>query len=543
MPSSSRPYQSKVLRFVLKQWQQGLERQDKAWRQLQSTAVWGAQVAIFPIYAIMRSVERARFTFSSGNATQTDQATEPSTAAKGAEPSIAAKGNVTDINHSLTAILSHTQQLLDPQQTAQLIVAPPSNIIHATQSFLSNALAAIEQRLPIRLQRWRGSQAITKRQRGHLTSHKKPGRGGLTTVQPGNIGHSHSADLLQNGTTLASSLKTRRLVLVNPSNETFDIFTPKQQADLKHYINCVMNAYRQSRTIARRQTKKLSVKTILTLGEALLKSLPGKLGNAWPQITPAPQKGSLTRIDHSLSTILSHTQELLAPQQSAQLTIAPTGNITQKNQRDSLTKKAHSTEIDRSSTSDLLQNGTTLASSLQTRKLVLVNPSNETFDIFTPEQQADLKHYINCIMNAYRQSRTIARRQTKQLSVKTVLAISTVFLKSLPGEFNKAWKQIAPGPQQEITLPPIPRDNDPKPLTRVFYPHTVGTVKARRSPNHVKRRTHRLTSKSPDAFEANVNDASYLEHPLESILRWIDRVLTWCEHRWQQWVEGRTNLR
>ena len=45
----------------------------------------------------------------------------------------------------------------------------------------------------------------------------------------------------------------------------------------------------------------------------------------------------------------------------------------------------------------------------------------------------------------------------------------------------------------------------------------------------------RLSSQEPHAFEANVKDVNYLEHPLERILRWIDRVLTWCEHRWQQW--------
>lgn len=372
MPSSSRPYQSKVLRFVLRQWQQGLERQDKAWRQLQSTAVWGAQVAIFPIYAIMRSVKRASFTLSGGKATALNPPIEPI---------IAAKGNVTDLNHSLTAILSHTQQLLSPEQAGQLITAPKNNIFRKTQSLLSNTINQIEQRLPTSLQVFKRSGTILKTQRGHLTAHQQARRGNLSpTAASNSMGHRESSDLLQNGTTLASSLKTQ--------------------------------------------------------------------------------------------------------------------------------------------------------------KLVLVNPSNETFDIFTAEQQTDLKHYINCVMTAYRQSRTITRRQTKQLSVKTVLAIGAVFLKSLPGEFSKAWLQIAPGPQQTPILPTF-TSHGPQPRTRVFYPHT-NAVKARRLP--ARGSTRQLASHAPDAFEASINDSSYLEHPLEKILRLIDRVLTWCEHRWQQWIEGRANM-
>ncbi|MEO1447555.1 MAG: hypothetical protein AAFV46_15230, partial [Cyanobacteria bacterium J06635_11] len=122
MPSSSRPYQSKLLKFVLQQWQQGVKRQDRAWRQLQSAGVWGAQVAIFPIYAVMRAVKRASFALGSGS-------THPP-----AEPITVAKGSVTDLDHSLTAILSHTQQLLSSEQTAQLAVTSKSGIIRKVQS-------------------------------------------------------------------------------------------------------------------------------------------------------------------------------------------------------------------------------------------------------------------------------------------------------------------------------------------------------------------------------------------------------------------------
>ncbi|ESA36057.1 hypothetical protein N836_08740 [Leptolyngbya sp. Heron Island J] len=383
MPSSSRPYKSKLLRFVLQQWQQGLERQDRAWRQLQSTTVWGAQVAVFPIYAIMRSLERARFVLGQ-SPTKSDQPTEPMTPAQ---------GNVTDLEHSLTAILTHTQQLLSSEQRGQLAIAPKSSITRTAKHLLVTVVDRIRQQFPKRFQPARETAALAKSRysSGQLTPNKRPQqkRGHLTT--------SGSADIHQ--------------------------------------------------------------------------------GAQW----------------------------------------------------------------------GLAQNGTTLASSLKTRNLVVVNLKNEVFDILTPEQQQDLQHYIIRVMHAYQQSRTIVPRQPKQLSVKTILAIGGVFIAALPMELKKAWLQVAPGPE----LPDLPAPtSSPQPQSRIFYPQssTPSTVKMRArhlqgdTVNGMDQVQQRLSSNSPDAFEANVNDVSYLEHPLEKILRWIDRVLTWCEHRWQQWLEHRANM-
>ncbi|MBE9069777.1 hypothetical protein IQ260_24345 [Leptolyngbya cf. ectocarpi LEGE 11479] len=517
MPPSSRPYQSKLLRFALQQWQQGLERQNQAWRQLQSTAAWGAQVAVFPIYAIMRAVKRASFVLSGHSDHSSEQSEQPS----GSIP----QENVTDSDHTLTAILTHTQQLLASEKISQLAVTPKGELVKTAQSFLS-----------------RTSGALTARTAG--------------------IRRKMAAELLQNGTTLASSIKTRNLVLVNPNNEVFDIFTPEHQANLKHYIDRVMYAYQQSRTIIPRSTRRLSVQTAIKISA-----------------------GS----DSSLTAVLTHTQQLLSSDQKAQLNIAPTGSLARKvksllantiqrirqqlpgslqsARRNSIIQaQRQSGDLVSSSTrkqsgglkapagrraaSDLLPHGTTLASSIATRQLVLVNEHNKVFDIFTPEQQAELKHYITAVMLAYQQSRSIVPRQTKRLSIKTVLAIGAVFIAALPMEFKKAWAQITPGPTLGSQAPSLPHITNNKiaaqPSSRIFHPTSSapGTVRTRaqrlssHGNNHARRR---LTSKSPNAFEANVNDVSYLEHPLERVLRWIDRILTWCENRWQQWLEHRTN--
>ena len=381
MPSSSRPYKSKVLKFVLQQWQQGLDRQDRAWRQLKSTSVWGAQVAIFPIYAIMRSVERASLILNGGSS----KPNQPS------QPAAAAKTKVTDIDHSFTAILTHTQQLLASEHPTQLDVRSESGLMQWAQSLLTNAIKGIQQQLPAHSHAPSRSRAITQTQR-------------------------QSADL-------ASTHKAH------------------------------------------------------------------------------PKAGGLT---------------------------------------------AHSRGLRRRAASGLLQNGTTLASSVAHQKLVLVNTKNEVFDILTPEEQADLKHYILRIMDAYQQSHTLIPRQPKRLSAKTILAIGAVFIAALPTEFKKSWSKIAPGPQLP-NLPPLPT-NSPEPKFHVFYPSlsTANTVKTRAhrlsSKTSKPHSTHQLYGDNAYAFEADVNDIHYLEHPLERVLRWIDRVLTWCEHRWKQWLGGRANM-
>lgn len=372
MPSSSRPYQSKLLRFVLQQWQQGWERQDRAFRQLQTTATWSAQAAVLPLYAIMRAVKRASFTLGSGSKAPAPEITPAHT-------------NVTDIDHSLTAILTHTHQLLSPQQTEQLgFPKETSPLLHKAQRVLAQLLGKV--RPPAK----------------RATAHGGP----LSPVKKGS-----SKIVSQSG------------------------------------------------------------------------------GRPQPLATRASE----------LST----------------------------------NKK----------TAALVQQGTTLASSLKTRQLVLVNLKNEVFDIFTPAQQKDLQHYIERVMYAYGQTRTIVVRKTKQFSAKTIFTIGGVFIGALSFEFRKAWEQLAPG-AQEPNLPVI--SDTSKPQARVFYPQTVAqkTVRTRAKRLQTKsteRKKHkRISSKAPHAFEANVNDVSYLEHPLERILRLLDRVLSWCEHRLQKWMEHRT---
>ena len=361
MPSSSRPYQSKILRFVLQQWQQGLERQDRAWRQLQSTATWGAQAVMFPLYAILRAVERANLALGSSSSHS-----DPETIT-------ATEDNTTDIDRSIATILTHTQQQLSPEQKEQLRIPPQSELIQHKRGWLSNVL---------------------------------------------------------------------------------ERFWPQQPAT-----------------------------------------------HPPPDEVPAITKTA----SHSNQLTTSQTGKL-ATSQTNKLTTSQAGSISP------------------TTSSGLLQTGHTLASMIENRHLVVVNSENEVSDIFTLEQQRELKTYIFRVITAYWQSRAGATRIPRRISAKTILSIGTASLNALPTELRKAWSELPSRPQQ-ANLPPI--GASPVPRSRIFPPKALSDA-APSSPENM----HRLSNRAPDVVHANVQDSRYLEHPLEKILRWIDRILTWCERLW-----------
>ena len=58
---------------------------------------------------------------------------------------LAIEGHTTTSEHSLTAILAHTQQLLSSEQTGQLAIAPKRSLIRQTKHRLSIVFKQIRQ--------------------------------------------------------------------------------------------------------------------------------------------------------------------------------------------------------------------------------------------------------------------------------------------------------------------------------------------------------------------------------------------------------------
>lgn len=529
MPSSSRPYQSKILRFVLNQVQKGFERQQRAWQQIQSTAVWGAQVAVFPFYAMMHSIERSSIAINSDTDGHTTRA----------------MSQASEVDNAISTILIHAQELLSPEQVAQVSIgqpqsiipptplsqniSPPKRFLYQAQLFLSRLLTPTSSN--------KSTENISNQsdlENVDTTSLvKSPNNKPAIGYKSSQIQIGFTGILTHPEGTLASSIENRHLVVVGPNNKVFDILTLEQQTTLKAYIFKVMTAYWQSHSATgHRNSKQLSnqiehhffnssyqpITTILKHTESLLSSRQtSRLSPGTPSSLVYQPKGILSRFLERLPI----QKQLSTNLKNAIAAIPGVGHL--------ISSSPSRTAVDQRVSDALSKRGYTLASMLYTRHLIVVDKNNQIFDIFTTDQQAHLKRYIFRVMTAYwKVHSTTSSRQVTRLSPKTLLTISTVFFKALPIEIKKAWNQISIGPKKP-ELPPLTQDLKPQPQSRVLLPYSQ-TINLRRS------KVQRLSSTSPDAYEAKINDISYLEHPLERILRWIDRILTWLERLWHQWI-------
>ncbi|MEO0349274.1 MAG: hypothetical protein AAF282_04405 [Cyanobacteria bacterium P01_A01_bin.15] len=226
MPSSSRPYQSKLLQTLLQRLQNGLGRQRRAWRQVQSTAVWAAQLALLPVYKLLQqTVERSSF---GGSAHQPAQLDSTEDRAKVSQP--------------ILQILAYTQTLLP---TAQVIRLWPPVQLSPTKN---NGLKQ-------RIQQFFTQGFWPRANLPTAPSHSLPAHTG-SDLAPAPKANSSTTDPI-NGlvirrslhqTVLASSLAQKNIVLVTAKQQVIDVFSPKQQQQLNDYISQVMTAYWQFRT-------------------------------------------------------------------------------------------------------------------------------------------------------------------------------------------------------------------------------------------------------------------------------------------------------
>jgi hypothetical protein len=225
MPSSSRPYQSKILQFVLRQIQQGIDRHQRAVRQVQVAAVWGLQIAMSPIYAVMRAMRLAGTQLGQGASGGRLPLLgwfrkEPS----GDEPApvvdpVAVDATLeawldtlsdqsrSDVAMPIFQTLASVQTWLLPEQRAQLVLSQPG---------------AVAQRADDRAVL--GGLSI----RGWLQRRAQPDLEGL--------GITHIQGL-------ATDLTTRALLLVGPNNEVWDILTTEQQIRLHQQIFALVDAF------------------------------------------------------------------------------------------------------------------------------------------------------------------------------------------------------------------------------------------------------------------------------------------------------------
>ncbi|NEP17890.1 MAG: hypothetical protein F6J97_13460 [Leptolyngbya sp. SIO4C1] len=205
--SSSRPYESKVLTFILRQFQQGLERHRRAVRQAKHTATWSFKLALSPVYAVLRATRLAGRQFGSAR-------------------------KAWQLNQSKAGTAAAERPALSRRPAAPPAVTfPIESVIASVQSWLS-----LEPRAAGRLAESSDGASSQSAM-------------AMVTASPGSI------------QAVASDLERRTLILIGAENAPLDLLTAEQQLRLQQQIFALVEAYWQYRT----QTLGLGARIITSL--------------------------------------------------------------------------------------------------------------------------------------------------------------------------------------------------------------------------------------------------------------------------------------
>ncbi|MEO1593370.1 MAG: hypothetical protein AAFU71_19060 [Cyanobacteria bacterium J06632_22] len=187
MPSSSRPYQSRLLRLVLSQFQQGMERQRQLWQHAKSALLRGAQATLYPIYVLMRTVRATGQQIGSApqNLLHRFRRPQPATST--------AAGQSTTAPPSLTSA---------PVQ--------PSNLLPPDQYIIQALTTARQWQLPVP-------------------------SGALEAALPRWLRHRPKPSPKVRG--IAMDIQSRSLQLIDEYNCPLNILTDAQSKDLQHIIS------------------------------------------------------------------------------------------------------------------------------------------------------------------------------------------------------------------------------------------------------------------------------------------------------------------
>ncbi|MEM9163874.1 MAG: hypothetical protein AAGC54_12500 [Cyanobacteria bacterium P01_F01_bin.4] len=326
--SSSRPYESKVLRFFLSQFQQGLERHRRAMRQAQNTAAWGLQVALSPIQRAAKMAGRQMGAAGVQNlpllgwfrqrneptGTELTRSQEPSHAqtlnpSKGKKFSVSVliKASVNFLAPLFSRVSSAKRgDREEPQSIAPLTDPPrsPSNRGMFTPATATAVLEPPIAELLEAIQHWLLPEQLTTL--SHLRSNlplqlPTTTATGLQTegavTQISNSLGLKSAIALQG---ITSDLTTRSLLLIGLDNTRLDLLSQPQQALLKHQISVLMDAYWQYCT------------RVPSLRERIAARLPARWQQASLGEQPAPAVKWQTHVQQILTDPLLKQPNLSA---------------------------------------------------------------------------------------------------------------------------------------------------------------------------------------------------------------------------------------
>ncbi|MEM8805305.1 MAG: hypothetical protein AAGF01_04670 [Cyanobacteria bacterium P01_G01_bin.38] len=303
--SSSRPYESKVLRFFLSQLQQGLERHRRAMRQAQNTAAWGLQVALSPIQNLAKMAERQIGTagthdlpllgwFRKNNETPGTALTpspepSPSTELNPSQPkkfSVSGlikasvnflaplfKGDRREPQSELQSaelLTAHPKPLLDPKAPLKRGMFTPATSIALLEPPIAELLEAIQHWLLPEQQAQLGHRPTDLPLRLPTATAAKLPAGGLVSQTSTSL-DAKTTTALQG---ISSDLNSRELMLIGLDNTRLDLLSQPQQALLKHQISILMDAYWQYRTRVSSLRERIAARLPARWQQALLGEQP-----------------------------------------------------------------------------------------------------------------------------------------------------------------------------------------------------------------------------------------------------------------------------
>lgn len=412
----SGPYQSKVLRFVVRQTQRWIDQSSVALRSLKLTLSWSAQILLYPIYAAFQTMRLA--------GAKVQQGLELGSAGRiPTQPDVPEPPASPPAQPGMITADTPLEQVLRKLQALELPVSLP--IV-----------------LPI----------STSTRSGLLPTDSTVGSGGthppsLSAGSTASLAHPDGSQMPAGDRSLvavrgiATSLETRSLVLVTCENQILDILNPDQQAHLQQRIVWELAQYGRDRRIEQSTQRFLARLPIPAAAEWFLASKrTAQRCLNWIRPRPTPAIAGLNAdlpIQQALLTVqefsFSQPIPVLLPASAIPGTTAAT-----------VPRLPSSGELIRTEP-NLMPSGAVavppvaeatvfiqgLATVLETRSLVLVTSQNQLLNILTAEQQAQIQQKI--IWEVAHYGRYLQIRQTT----------------------HRALSRVHPSPDDSLVLPPV----------------------------------------------------------------------------------------
>ncbi|MGC1308963.1 MAG: hypothetical protein WA885_17185 [Phormidesmis sp.] len=192
---------------------------------------------------------------------------------------------------------------------------------------------------------------------------------------------------------------------------------------------------------------------------------------------------------------------------------------------------------------------TGVASDLETRSLQLVLSHSVVWEGLSDSQQAHLQGQMVAFMgegqvDRFRRSDSLTR-PAWSFWVELLHAISKLWRYGINIQFAKLDSYRKKLPEVKL-MQPGAADGAQRLVGDAMsnaLPSTVqGTLRLAEPINSLFKAAavqNPMDRENAYFIEADVIAATYIEHPLEKLLKWVDRILLWIERQWQKWTENR----